>query len=111
MDEGSFLSILSTLIGLFGLFFIPVCMAIFNRQLKRRDERVEKRADVRRSESLLNMRLTLAIGELCSANATAIKNGKPNGETDAALSQYRDAKGNMDDFLRQMAAEHLSGKG
>ena len=44
---------------------------------------------------------------LCEANATALQNGKCNGETHAALEYMQKVKREQRDFLTSQGIEHL----
>ncbi len=81
---------------------------------KRRQEQREKerekeqkcRAEARKQENLLTMRMMKAVGKLSYANSVAIKEGKVNGVMEDALIYYRDASDEMTEFLQEQAVEH-----
>jgi len=81
---------------------------------KRRQEQREKekekesniRAEARKQENLLTMRMIKAVGKLSYANSVAIKEGKVNGVMEDALIYYRDASDEMTEFLQEQAVEH-----
>ena len=74
---------------------------------KKKQEEIDKRADVRKQESLLSMRMIKAIGKLSFANAVAVKEGKVNGVMEEALVYYKEASEEVSKFLQEQAMEHL----
>lgn len=108
----------TAIVGLF-LAFIPT-MAIFfmQRGIKKRDAERERKADESRDERRENDRVylkfhshvlksvmaSIALGE---ANAIAIKNGKTNGETEAALRYAQKIKHEQKEFLHEQGVENI----
>ena len=79
------------------------------RQEKReadKERELTARAEARKQENLLTMRMIKAIGKLSYANSVAIKEGKVNGVMEEALVYYRDASDEMTKFLQEQAVEH-----
>ena len=79
------------------------------RQEKReadKERELSAKADSRKQESLITMRMIKAIGKLSYANSVAIKEGKVNGVMEEALAYYRDASDEMTEFLQEQAVEH-----
>ena len=71
-------------------------------------EEANRRAEIRKIESLLSLKLNMANAKLGRATAVALKRGKANGEVEEALEAYEDAKQAYFDFLNQQANEHLN---
>lgn len=67
-----------------------------------------ERAEARKKETLLTMRMIKAVGKLAYANAVAIKEGKVNGVMDEAMSYYKATSDDLSYFLQEQATEHYS---
>ena len=83
----------------------------FARDLRKRgkeQEKTDKQAAVRAEESRLSMRLMSAGIKLSMAIATAFKNGKPNGDMDAAILNAKNAEAEYYNFINGLAAEHIT---
>lgn len=82
-----------------------------HRQEKREHEKEQElkaRADSRKQESLLTMRMIKAIGKLSYANSIAIKEGKVNGVMEEALMYYRETSSELSEFLQEQAVEYYN---
>jgi len=81
------------------------------RELKERerDNESKERAETRKQENLLTMRMIKAVGKLSYANSIAIKEGKVNGVMEEALVYYKDASNEMTKFLQETATEYFAG--
>ena len=88
---------------------VGVMLALFNRRQTKRDKAVDTRAEARKQESLLNMKLVMANGKLTYAVAMAIKRGKPNGEVEEGVDAYDEARRDYLNFLNAQATDHLVG--
>lgn len=73
---------------------------------KERDKESKERAEARKQENLLTMRMIKAVGKLSYANSVAIKEGRVNGVMEEALIYYRDTSNEMTEFLQEQAVEH-----
>jgi hypothetical protein len=69
---------------------------------------VEKRAEMRKQESLMTMELMYATMSLGIATANAVKNDKTNGTMDSALRCAEMANFDYDKFVRTTAAEIIT---
>ena len=101
-------------IGAFLLGLLPSVIAgagafYLQRAQKRRDARLEERANNRKQESLLNLEMTMAAAKLSYAVAVAWKRGESNGEVTEAVEAYEAAKAAYYHFLNGQAADHLLG--
>lgn len=74
---------------------------------KERDNESKERAEARKQENLLTMRMIKAVGKLSYANSIAIKEGRVNGVMEEALVYYRDASNEMTKFLQETATEYF----
>ena len=84
---------------------IPTAItALLVRRLERRQE--ERDAAQKQKDVLVikAINASLALGE---ATAIALKNGKTNGETTAALEYSKDVKHDLKNFLVEQGVEHL----
>ena len=72
-----------------------------------RDKESKERAEARKQESLITMRMIKAVGKLSYANSVAIKEGKVNGVMEEALMYYRDASSEMTEFLQEKATDYF----
>lgn len=75
---------------------------------KEREQEQKCRAEARKQENLLTMRMMKAVGKLSYANSVAIKEGKVNGVMEEALVYYRDASDEMTEFLQEQAVEYYN---
>ena len=97
------------LLGLFPSVIAGALAFYIQRAQKRRDTRLEERANNRKQESLLNLEVTMAAAKLSYACAMALKRGAPNGEVEEAVEDYEKAKAAYYHFLNGQAADHLLG--
>lgn len=77
------------------------------RKDRERDKETKERAEARKQENLLTMRMIKAVGKLSYANSVAIKEGKVNGVMEEALIYYRDASNEMTEFLQEKATDYF----
>ena len=73
-----------------------------------RDKESKERAEARKQESLITLRMMKAVGKLSYANSIAIKEGKVNGVMEEALMYYRDASSELSEFLQEQAVEYYN---
>lgn len=88
--------------GIVGLFF--------HRLEKKMDadrEERKKRDEARRKYEVFQIKTLTAVTALSKANAVALKNGKCNGETKAALEYLEEVKHDQRDFLTEQGIDHL----
>lgn len=86
---------------------VGVIMACFNRRQRMRDEERRKYLEIKRSETLLSMKLLMAAAKLSYAVAMAHKRGEPNGEIEEGIEAYEEAKYEYLEFLNRQASEHI----
>lgn len=87
--------------------FVGVVMAYFNRKQSKKDKETEDRADMRKKESLLLLKMQFANGKLAYATAMALKRGKANGEVEDAEKSYKDAISAYNSFVNESHIEFL----
>ena len=88
--------------GLVGLLFWKL-----KRQIERNEAAQKKRDETRLKFELFQVKMTTACASLGKANALAIKRGKCNGETAAALAYLEEVKHDQRDFLVAHGIEHI----
>lgn len=76
------------------------------KQDKEREEQ-KKREEARRKYEVCQLKTMTAVMALSKANAIALKNGRCNGETKAALEYLDQVKHEQRDFLREQGVDHL----
>lgn len=86
---------------------VGVFMAYFNYQNKKREEKVEARAEMRKKESLLQLKMQFANGKLAYATAKAYKNGRMNGELDEGEKAYQEAIADYNRFVNESHQSNL----
>lgn len=94
------------IVALIGGFF-GYKQAKLHKQITEENARIEKRAEDRKKESLLSMKLIHANTQLTIGVAMAQKNGHANGEIESGLKAVKDASDEYNAFLLKMANEHL----
>lgn len=88
--------------GLVGLLFWRL-----KRQIEQNAAAQKKRDDNRLKFEIFQVKMTTACASLGKSNALAIKNGKCNGETTAALAYLEEVKHDQRDFLVAHGIEHI----
>ena len=81
--------------GIAGIFF------------RRIEKKMDKEREARRKYELFQVKIQAATISLCKANAIALKNGKCNGETKAALEYLDQVKHDQRDFLTEQGIDHI----
>lgn len=74
---------------------------------RRLEKKQEKREKARREYEVFQVKTMTAVMALSKANAIALKNGKCNGETSAALAYLDEVKHEQRDFLIKQGIDHL----
>lgn len=97
-------------IGLPSAIVGAVVKLAFSRIEKKMDterEEREEREEARRKYEIFQIKTLTAVTALSKANAIALKNGKCNGETSAALEYLDKVKHDQRDFLTEQGIDHL----
>lgn len=86
-------------------------IALFFKRLEKKidDDRKEqeRKEKARREYEVFQVKTMTAVMALSKANAIALKNGKCNGETSAALAYLDEVKHEQRDFLSKQGIDHL----
>ena len=77
------------------------------KKLDQEERERQKREEARKDYELFQVKMLTAATALGKANAIAIKNGKCNGETSAALEYLEEVKRDQRDFLISQGIDHL----
>lgn len=102
-----------TIIGASGLFSLVVggIVGLFFRRIEKRMDKEDKarqeREEARRKYEIFQVKTLTAVTALSKANAIALKNGKCNGETKAALEYLDNVKHEQREFLTEQGIDHL----
>lgn len=71
-------------------------------------DRLERRGEQRRKESLLQLRMQQTNGNLSRAIAVALEEGRINGNVSAAVAEYDAACNDYAAFLTEIGLEHIT---
>lgn len=86
---------------------VGLLLAYFQHLNNKRYEKMDKRAELRKKESLVGLNLAEANAKLSYAVAMALKRGTANGEVEDGIRAYKKALKSRDDFLKETSAEYL----
>ena len=87
---------------------VGIVLGVFNRKQDKKCAIQDRKNIQHEKENRLNMELTLMLLELCVAISLAIKNGKTNGEMEAALKGARKARADYANLIKDVAAEQIN---
>lgn len=73
----------------------------FNQSMHEREKNADRRAELRKKESLLALKMQMANGKLAYAVAMAHKLGKANGEVEEGIEAYEEVKKEYYDFINE----------
>lgn len=82
-----------------------VVLAWWNRKQKERDQANEEKELQRRRSEEVRISLLVAAAKLSYAVAMAVKRGRPNGEIEEGIEQYKEAIIAFKKFERELVAE------
>ena len=82
-----------------------VVLAWWNRKQKERDQANEEKELQRRRSEEVRISLLVAAAKLSYAGAMAGKRGRPNGEIEEGIEQYKEAIIAFKKFERELVAE------
>lgn len=88
--------------GIIGLFFHRLEKKIDADKLARQEQE-----NARKKFERFQLKALTATMALCEANATALKNGKCNGETSSALEYMHTNKRDLREFLDDQGIDHM----
>ena len=78
------------------------------KHFKRLEKHAEDAETRRATKDLLVLKSLKAIGELCVANAIAIRDGKSNGCTKTALQAFNEVDKELNDFLIESTVKKVN---
>ena len=85
------------------------CIIYFiKKHFKRLEDYTENAEERRTVKDLLVLKSLHSIGELCHANATAIKQGHCNGEIDKAKEEFEGVEKELRAFLMESTVEKVN---
>ena len=98
--------------GLITLLGIPTAITAFcswmlQRSINKRDAKADAREKAREKNEVLLIKSTEAAISLSEATVIALKNGRCNGETEAALEYARKVKHEQENFLAEQGVQAL----
>lgn len=86
---------------------VGLCFRRIEKRMDREAEARKEREEARRKYEIFQVKTLTAVTALSKANAIALKNGKCNGETKAALEYLDQVKHEQRDFLTEQGIDHL----
>jgi hypothetical protein len=93
------MQVLTIVISVAGSVISGMTLYFFQRFFKRVEKADEERDKAKAKENVLILKGLNAVGQLTVANAIAIRDGKQNGETHAALETYEKVDREIYDYL------------
>lgn len=84
-----------------------ICAVIAGKS-KKRDEKAEKRAELRRKESLLSLRMIDATLQLSVVSANALTNGHNNGNVERARVAAQEAAEEYKKFMEEITSQEVT---
>jgi hypothetical protein len=86
---------------------VGLCFHGIKKRMDDEKKKQEEREEARRKYEIFQVKTLTAVTALSKANAIALKNGKCNGETSAALAYLETVKHEHRDFLTEQGIDHL----
>ena len=102
-----------TILGATGLLaavvssVVGLCFRRIEKRMDKEDKARQEREEARRKYEIFQVKTLTAVTALSKANAIALKNGKCNGETKAALEYLDKVKHEQREFLTEQGIDHL----
>ena len=84
-----------------------IIVAMLSLYIKRMNDRMDRRQDLRERESLLNLRLTSAAVKLSTVSANALMKYANNGNVEEAYAQAREAEEEYQRFQQEVTAHEV----
>lgn len=96
-------------------WFIPICTSVIGGVIlyylksffRKQQEKEEMRDKAKTKETALVLEMLNAVGKLTVANTIALRDGKTNGETTAALSEYEHVEKKLYRYLVECHSEYV----
>lgn len=95
------ISLLATVISSMAVFFLK-------HYFKKKEVKDHAREELTVQETILILRSINAVGKLALANCIALRDGKTNGETAAAMKEYETVRRELYDFLLQASSHNCA---
>lgn len=109
--DNNVLAIITLLLGLLGDAVIGIVVFSVTRKMaqsqQKKDEVEKVRHESKTQLELLHLQLVNAGNSLSYAVAMAVKRGTPNGEIEAGIKKYKEAKKAYFDYLTQIGIAHF----
>ena len=90
-------------------FIVALTMFFWQRRQKKRDDDDACRSKDQKEEVMLSLQLQMANARMSYACAMALKNGRMNGELDAAIKDFNKAEKQWNIFMQVQGHEKLMG--
>ena len=78
------------------------------KRVEENEARIERRAEIRKRESLLSLRMMNATLQLAIVNANALTGGHNNGNVERARLAAEEAAEEYQEFMQEMTAHQVS---
>lgn len=85
-----------------------VICALIARNEKKQSDKADKRAELRKRESLLTLRMTDATLQLSIVSANALTGGHNNGNVERARQAAEEAAGEYTSFMQEITAREVT---
>lgn len=86
---------------------VSIAFRRIEKRLEKEEAERTKREEARRQYEIFQVKTLTAVTALSKATAIALKNGKCNGETKAALEYLDQVKHDQRDFLTEQGIDHI----
>lgn len=86
-----------------------IVVALLARDYRKTTKEANRKAEIRRHESLLNLKMTEATLELSSVTAAALTGGHLNGNVEAAKKKAEEARQEYTAYAKKIMLEELTG--
>lgn len=87
--------------------FLTLLIWKLKKQIDQNEEAQRRRDEARMDFEVYQIKISSANAALAKANAIALKNGRSNGETTAALAYLEEVKHDQRSFLIKHGVEHI----
>ena len=97
-------------------WLIPICTSVIGGLIlfylkavsRKQQEKEDARDRAKKEETALVLETLNAVGKLTVANTIALRDGKTNGETTAALNEYEHVEKKLYQYLVHCHSEYVS---
>ena len=88
--------------------FSAVMVAVFTNRIKKENEKVERRSERRKKETMLSLQMMSATMHLSIVCANAVTGGHNNGNVEAAKEEALKAEQAYKEFERELLSEEIA---